>query len=176
MNLFLNFAIHVALLAFPTIQAESSQPQSHDKCPLHKQHRLDEVNRRGDHQMGFSHEKTTHRFRLYEDGGAIEVNANNAADAESREQIQKHLAHIAQMFSEGNFSTPKAVHNEEPPGTSAMVRLRSDISYKYETTERGGRVRITASAKEALNAVHEFLRYQIRDHHTGDSLEIEKRN
>ena len=34
---------------------------------------------RGDHAMGFSHERTTHHFRLFKDGGAIEVQTNDPA-------------------------------------------------------------------------------------------------
>ena len=45
------------------------------------------VSRRGDQAMGFSHEKTTHHFRLFPDGGAIEVTANDRGDVESRAQI-----------------------------------------------------------------------------------------
>jgi len=33
-------------------------------------------------------------------------------------------------------------------------------------------VRITTRDGEALAAVHEFLRYQIREHHTGDPLTV----
>ena len=39
------------------------------------------VDNRGDKVMGFSHEKTTHHFRLYKDGGAIEVEANSRDDS-----------------------------------------------------------------------------------------------
>ena len=63
----------------------------------------DSVNQHGDHVMGFSHEKTTHHFRLYADGGAIEVTANDPKDTESRDAIRMHLTHIAGMFAEGNF-------------------------------------------------------------------------
>lgn len=44
----------------------------------HGQHA--EMNSRSDHVMGFSHEKTTHHFRLYLDGGSIEVQANEPQD------------------------------------------------------------------------------------------------
>jgi len=56
--------------------------------------------------MGFSHEKKTHHFRLFSDGGAIEVTVNSPQDTESRDQIRKHLGHIAQMFSNGIFDAP----------------------------------------------------------------------
>jgi hypothetical protein len=32
----------------------------------------------------------------------------------------------------------------------------------------GGRVRIKTPNKDALNAIHDFLTFQIQDHHTGD--------
>jgi len=163
-------AIHITIIAL-TLALGSAGQHEH-----HKHNRVDDVNRRGDHAMGFSHTKTTHHFRLYEDGGAIEVEANDTADTESRDQIRKHLAHIASMFAEGDFSTPKAVHAEEPSGANAMAKFKSDISYKFESTERGGRVRIQTTSKDALAAIHEFLRYQIRDHQTGDSLEVQKKN
>ncbi len=133
------------------------------------------VNRRGDHEMGFSHLKTAHHFRLYEDGGAIEVEALDAADTASRDQIREHLSYIAKMFADGDFAKPKAVHDQTVPGTLAMARLKTDISYKFENAERGGRVRISTTNSEALAAIHEFLRFQIQDHRTGDALEVSKK-
>ena len=85
----------------------------------------DAVDRRGDHVMGFSHEKTTHHFRILADGGAIEVTANSAEDAASRDQIRMHLSHIAQMFAAGNFQAPMLVHDETPPGVPAMQKLKN---------------------------------------------------
>ena len=125
--------------------------------------------------MGFSHLKTTHRFRLFEDGGAIEVVTNDAADAESRAKIQKHLSKIAERFAAGDYAMPLAIHNQTPPGVAVMTDLKADIAYKFEETERGGRVRILTKNRNAIAAVHEFLRFQIQDHKTGDSLEVEKR-
>jgi hypothetical protein len=124
--------------------------------------------------MGFSHEKTAHHFRLYPDGGAIEVEAKDAADTASRDQIRMHLAHIAELFAGGDFSKPKAIHDQSVPGTALMARLKSDITYKFEDTERGGRVRIRSPKSEAVAAIHEFLRFQIKDHQTGDSTEVQK--
>ena|ERR1035438_2761844 len=126
---------------------------------------------RGDHTMGFSHEETTHHFFLYADGGAIQVTANDPKDTESRAQIRMHLGHIAQMFGSGDFQTPMLVHAELPPGVPVMKKLKSDIKYTFEELEQGGRVLIRTKKPEALAAIHEFLRYQISDHPTGDPME-----
>ena len=55
-----------------------------------------------------------------------------------------------------------------PPGTSAMKRLREKILYNYEETPTGARVVIKTADPSALDAIHDFLRYQIREHETGD--------
>jgi hypothetical protein len=126
------------------------------------------VNEHGDHVMGFSHEKTTHRFELNYDGGAIDVRANDIKDADSRDQIRNHFHHIAQMFAEGNFSAPMLVHGTNVPGTATMTRLKDQLHWALTETQRGARITVTADNKDALDAVHEFLRFQIQDHQTGD--------
>lgn len=151
-------------------------------CPMHlrtaslaKDHADEGVVERGDEIMGFSHEKTTHHFRLYADGGSIEVEANDREDTASQDQIRSHLGHIATLFREGNFQAPMLIHAQNPPGTEAMKRLRDRIQYQLETTPKGARIRITTKDPEALGAVQEFLRFQISDHHTGDPLGVTKR-
>ncbi|HLK19236.1 MAG TPA: hypothetical protein VKT81_09775 [Bryobacteraceae bacterium] len=128
----------------------------------------DMVNQHGDHVMGFSHEKTTHHFELHYDGGVIDVRANDVKDIESRDQIRSHFHHIAQMFANGNFNAPMLVHSTVVPGTVTMSRLKEQIHWDLEETPRGARLVITADNKPALDAVHEFLRFQINDHKTGD--------
>jgi hypothetical protein len=130
------------------------------------------IEKRGDHVMGFSHEKTTHHFRLYADGGAIEVTANDAKDTESRDQIRLHLSHIAVMFAAGNFQAPMLIHDQVPPGVPTLRRLK--VSYRFEEIPDGGRVRIATKNQEALSAVHQFLQFQISDHRTGDILDLTK--
>jgi hypothetical protein len=124
----------------------------------------------GNSVMGFDQEKTVHHFRLYTDGGAIEVGVLDAADTKNRDAIRSHLPHIAMMFGQGNFDAPMMVHDSaDVPGTKAMAARREAIRYRYEETPAGGRVSITTTDPEALAAVHAFLQYQIAQHKTGDS-------
>src|SRR5262249_7047140 len=124
---------------------------------------------------GFSHAKTTHHFRLKSDGGIIEVTANEAADTTSRDQIRRHLQHIAKKFAEGDFSAPMFIHAQTPPGVEEMRRLKDDIKYQFEEIERGAQVRISSQNAEAVKAIHEFLKFQIEDHRTGDPLDVSTR-
>jgi hypothetical protein len=152
-------------------QSEKSKPDQ--KADHNHDSHLDVVNRRGDAVMGFSHSKTTHHFLLKPDGGVIQVEAKEANDAASRDQVRQHLKHIAKKFSNGDFTAPMLIHAQTPPGVPAMRRLKAEIKYEFDELERGARVRISTSNLEAVKAVHEFLRFQIKDHQTGDSGEIE---
>ncbi len=127
-----------------------------------------QMEHRGDQAMGFSHEKTTHHFLLLSNGGAIQVEANDPNDDMSRDQIRKHLSHIAQMFADGNFDAPMLIHGQTPPGVATMQKLKKEIHYEYVQTDRGARVVITTNSDKALSAIHEFLRFQIKEHQTGD--------
>jgi hypothetical protein len=127
---------------------------------------------RGDHVMGFSHDQATHHFRLYADGGAIEVESNSANDAATRDEIRMHFGHIAKMFAAGDFSAPMLIHSQNPPGAETMKRLRKAIQYRLENSEQGARIRITTKNADAVAAIHEFLRFQIKDHQTGDSGQV----
>jgi hypothetical protein len=157
-------AAAAALLSPPAWTQESSS-----SCGRHAQ-----VDARGDHVMGFDHAETTHHFRLTASGGVIEVSANDPDDAASRDAIRAHLAHIAKMFAEGDFEAPMLIHDRVPPGVPVMQRDKKAIRWTYEETSAGGRVLATTKDAAALLAVHEFLRFQIEDHRTGDSSDVTK--
>ena len=142
-------------------QQQSKKTMSHE-----------EMNQRGDHVMGFDHTKTTHHFRLSPEGGAIEITANSVDDTESRDQIRAHLGHISEMFADGNFKAPMLIHEQTPPGVPVMQKLKSEIAYRFEETERGATIHISTTNSKALDAIYKFLRFQIKEHKTGDSLEV----
>jgi hypothetical protein len=130
------------------------------------------LNQHGDHVMGFSHEKTTHHFVLTADGGLIEVRANDIKDTASLNQIRNHFQHIARMFAAGDFNAPMLVHSQDVPGTATMTRLKAVLHWDLREIPRGARITVTADNKEALDAVHDFLRFQIEDHQTGDCTAV----
>lgn len=145
-------------------------------CPMHAQHtaaKHTDVDQRGDKVMGFSHETTKHTFRLLADGGAVEVRATKAGDAETVAAIRGHLQEIEKDFKAGNFTKPEEIHAGMPHGVDVMKELGNAVAYRYEELENGGRVRIVTKGQRGIEAVHRFLRFQIDDHHTGDSTKVE---
>ena len=160
---------------------KADRQDSMKDCPMHPQpqaassahdHTKRAMDKRGDQGMGFAQDKTTHHFLLRKDGGAIQVTANSATDKASTEEIQMHLRHIAQAFQSSDFNIPMFVHDQTPPGVDTMKKLKDQIKYKYEPAENGGRVVVSSANAEAIRAIHEFLKFQITEHKTGDALEL----
>lgn len=140
------------------------------ECPMHKEHQDAAMIERGNKAMGFDQNKTTHHFLLKDNGGIIQVETNDPKDVESRDEIRGHLSHIAILFSKGDFDIPMFVHDRMPDGVPVMKELKDEITYKYEEMESGGKVSLTSPNPHAVEAIHEFLRFQIQDHKTGDPL------
>ncbi len=146
-------------------------------CPMHAQHMKDAkhyagVDKRGDKAMGFSHETNTHHFLMFKDGGAIQVVPNDPKDADDLKMVRDHLQMIAGMFASGDFRLPMFIHDTTVPGTQTMKKLKSEISYKYEEIPNGAQVRLTTANPKGLQAIHNFMRFQIKDHRTGDPMVV----
>jgi hypothetical protein len=155
-----------SLLSILRIMAQTttpSPPAADAQCAA-------EVDQRGDEGMGFSHAMTGHHFHLLPDGGSIEVESDSPDDNASKEAMRRHMQKIAEMFAQGDFSLPMFIHDTVPPGVEVMKRLKDQIAFTAENTANGAQVRIVTGRPEALEAVHEFLRFQIKDHRTNDPL------
>ncbi len=157
--------MHITLLVLALGLQQAAAGHTHD----------DQVKARGAAVMGFDQDKTVHQFRLHPDGGAIDIAALDAGDAASRDAVRSHLPHIATMFADGNFDAPMLIHQTNVPGTARMSDLKNRIRFVYVETPRGGRLDIFTSDPGALAAVHEFMRFQIADHRTGDTTAVTKR-
>ena len=154
----------VALIAYGQQENKQESPAEHH-CQMMKH---------GEMAMGFSQVKTTHHFQLTASGGVIEVQTNDSSDMTTRDQIRQHLQGISKAFAQGDFSSPMMTHEKIPPGVPDMQRLKGDLSYRYVETDRGGKVLINAANPKALKAVHDFLRFQIEEHQTGDAEAVQK--
>ena len=116
MNILIRAIVPLFLTTTVPCSFAQAPSTSETTCPMHASHMGSDahhamVESHGDQAMGFPHDKTTHHFRLAEDGGAIEVTANDVKDSANIDAIRMHLAHIAQAFSEGDFSIPMFVHD-----------------------------------------------------------------
>jgi hypothetical protein len=179
MTLPIRVLIVSAIVGLPLASFAAQQHPDMPAGMTHEQHMAQmrkeaEMKQHGQMAMGFDQGKATHHFTLTTDGGVIALTANDAADQATRDQIRTHLQEIAQSFAGGDFEKPLMTHSEMPPGVTTMQRLKAVITYRFEATERGGVLRITTPNLDARDAVHDFLRYQIKEHGTGDPVDTQK--
>jgi hypothetical protein len=165
----------IALFLVCGLQLAAQEMQS---CPMHEEHmkaavkHQADMEKHSDESMGFPHDKTAHHFRVYSDGGAIEVTINDSRDSQDLQAVRAHLRQIAAMFAEGDFSM---FAGKVPPGVNEMKDKRVLISYSFDELPDGGRVRIKTGNHDVLNAIHDFLSFQISDRQTADTSDIVKR-
>ncbi|MFN7940997.1 MAG: hypothetical protein U0X73_05335 [Thermoanaerobaculia bacterium] len=193
-SLLLATALVAATPATAPPAATSAATMDPANCPMHAQHmaaaraeaspgaathemtidpgHAAAVDARGDRVMGFGHGVTSHHFLLLADGGAIAAEALDPADTTSRDAIRRHFADIAAAFAHGDFSAPLAIHGVQPPGVETLRLVADRVTYAVEPTPAGGRVRISTADPVALAAVHDFLRFQIAEHRTGDPVAV----
>jgi hypothetical protein len=155
----------------PLAAQHSSMPpgMSHEEH-LRQLEKDKELNRRGALAMGFDQDKTAHHFLLQPSGGAIVVAAKDPNDTASITRIRSHFQDIAAAFAAGTFDKPVATHGELPPGAATMTANKALIRYRYEERADGAGVVLETADPETRAAIHEFLRYQIVEHKTGDPL------
>lgn len=106
-----------------------------------------------------------HEFERTPDGGII-ILERKAGDTTTVENIRAHLDGIAAAFRKGDFSTPAFVHGMKADGTDVMARKASAITYAVEERANGSTLRIRTADAEALQAVHAFIDFQVREHRT----------
>lgn len=158
----------IAFVVVPGLVAAAGPPD-HASCPMAAAHaRREQVDHRHDEATGVAHQKSVHQFLLAKDGGSIQLEARDASEVDAIARIREHLQVVTRSFTAGDFSLPMLIHDEVPPGAEVMKNRKGAIRYSYAPTGKGGVVRISTRDAKALAAVHEFLRYQIRDHGTGD--------
>lgn len=161
------------LASTPASRAQRSKEQKTPQCHHQAATSHEAMMDRGEEGMGFSQSGTTHHFLLKSDGGVIAVSANDPKDGATRDQIRMHLSHIAHAFSESNFDIPMFVHDQVPPGVPGMKRLSKDIQYRFKETDAGAQLILSSGSAEAVQAIHDFLVFQIREHDTHDALVVE---
>src|SRR5688572_12695535 len=159
------------LHSVPSLAQHSTMPPGMSHEEHLRQLKADEaLKQRGALAMGFDQDKTAHHFLLRPNGGEIQVVANSPADAASVAQIRSHFQEIA--VAEGLFTKPVATHGELPPGAATLAANKIRISYRYQERAAGASVLIETTDPDTLEALHDFLRYQIVEHKTGDPLTV----
>jgi hypothetical protein len=88
--------------------------------------------------------RTSEHVFLEKNGGGVEVIVVDPSDTNAREEVQQDLRRAA--AERNSLASP------------AMQEHNGSITYRFEKTKRGARVRITTRNDDALRAIQEYLR------------------
>lgn len=137
----------------------------HARSRAHEDSAFRTMQTRGRKVMGVDQYTSAHQFLSLRDGGRI-VLQRDRDDSAGTATIRTHLRQIARAFSAGDFSAPFAVHAATVPGVAVMRARRTAISYDVSDLPRGAELHIRSADSIAVDAIHRFLAYQRREHHT----------
>jgi Spy/CpxP family protein refolding chaperone len=122
--------------------------------------------------MGFSPTSVTRHFLVTDDGGAMVLEANDPADAATRDAVRAHLSWMAKALTAGDFSGPSFLQDATLPGAAAVRQFAPQIKFLYVGTERGGKLQMSTDSSEVRAAIHQLLEAQMQAHHTQDAAPV----
>ena len=132
--------------------------------PLDAQTRQELVHSMGQHVMPFDLAKTTHIFRMTDDGGVQRVIAKDASAADQVAMIQLHLKHEAESFARGDYGDPATLHGADMPGLKDLQVGAGKIAVNYAALPDGAEIRFTTADIHLLTAIHRWFGAQLSEH------------
>ena len=103
----------------------------------------------------FNLPETTNHIQLNRSGGVLVATAANPEDPMNVYAVQSRMAQVAMT------------------GLPELKPLGNNVKYFFESTADGAQILIQTANPKALNAVHDFLRLQIKALETGDTGLVE---
>jgi hypothetical protein len=95
--------------------------------------------------------------------------------APSQPSSADHVMFVTRQHGAADHAPAGPVSSIFVPGTATLARLKSAVKYTATTTDPGARIEIVTTNPQAVQAVHEFLRFQITELRTGDLDAIVRR-
>jgi hypothetical protein len=124
--------------------------------------------------LGFDLNKTNQHFYLYKNGGAIDISAKNIDDVGSIAAVRRYLEKQEKDFAKGDIELQKLVYPELPPSLLIIRKLKDEISFSYTSTDEGGALRMFTINNKARDAIHDYLKNEIKSNQTGDPLTVQE--
>ena len=156
--------VALALCAGATAQTEMASVQAPRAEALSRNSQL----------LGFDLTKTNQHFYLYKNGGAIDLSAKSIDDVGSIAAVCRYLEKQEKAFAAGDIELQKQVYTELPPSLLVIRKLRDQISFSYTSTDEGGALRMFTINAKARDAIHEYLKLEIKANETGDPVTVQE--
>ena len=126
----------------------------------------------------YDRHRVVHHFYLYPDGGMMTLTVSDPSDAETRKAVRAFVQRVSQLMVMGDLARLREQFGDAVPGLDRIAearRRKATITVHSSTPGEGSQIVFSAMDPEALQGLHEFLRFQITDLNTGDSPEVRER-
>jgi len=163
---YITFLAILMLLFIPaTIQAQDTMKHQH-----HQMHnstlsqRQQMIHSRSHMVMPFDMNRVTHYFIKKDNGGVLMIKAKDQEDTAQISLIRSHLTKENEMFSQGNFRDPAALHGANMPGIKTLAETKDRYQVKYTEIPAGAKLTFTSKDTAVINALHIWFDAQLKDH------------
>jgi hypothetical protein len=128
------------------------------------QTKQEHVHHSGQSVMPFDLSKTTHIFRMTDDGGVERVVVKDATAQDQVALIQRHLQHEAVAFQRGDYSDPASLHGADMPGLKDLQAGAAQIKVSYSALPAGAEITFETTDLHLLTAIHRWFGAQLSEH------------
>ena len=100
------------------------------------------------------------------------------SDAETRKAVRAYVQRVSQLMVVGNLARMREQFGESVPGPNRIAESRgrkATITVHSSAPDEGSHIIFSTRGVRRIEGLHEFLRFQINDLKTGDSLEVRER-
>lgn len=146
----------IGLLFFSTLAyaEEQASPQ-----------RMSEVQHQRQFQVPYATDQALETISKTVHGGVMHVISKTPDDAEQIKKIQDYLSNMASNFGKGDFSETERMHGADMPGLRQLKTAKTDdIRYEYKSLPNGAQIHFTTEYPQFVQALHEWLDAQAKDH------------
>jgi len=133
-----------------------------------------EMNARFSKVLGTDVDKVVQHYYLVKMGGVIELTAKDPNDTATITALRKYLEAQKALYEKGKNDSDAEVHGKIPDGLATMKKMRNDITFYSTETDSGAVLRMFSVNDQARQAVHDFMKFQISEHKTGDSPTVDQ--
>ena len=126
----------------------------------------------------YDRHRVVHHFYLYPDGGMMTLVVTDPADTETRKAVRTFVQRVSQLMVMGNLALLRDQFGQGVPGLDRIAEARArkaTITVRSSTPDEGSQIIFSTADPVTIQALHEFLRFQIDDLKTGDSPEVRER-
>lgn len=114
--------------------------------------------------MPFDLNKTTHIFTKTDQGGIQKIQVKDPQDNEQIELIRSHLQKEKELFDNGDFSDPSALHGESMPGLEVLQQSAAKLKVEYSDIPDGAQLTYITEDDKVIDALHMWFMAQLQDH------------